>query len=148
MLRTRQLSTLEDLCRERRIDITCHRFTVNQTPRGLDYVIAPEDDVRYEWVAAREASPAPETPPVPAEQSGKGEKKAVVRIRLNGDILELPAKADNAPYLFVDMLNYVDIDPTKPQGDIVLRINGRTASYVEEVGSGDEIEIHWASKPV
>ena len=148
VLRTRQLSTLEDLCRERRIDITCHRFTVNQTPRGLDYVIAPEDDVRYEWVAAREASPAPETPPVPAEQSGKGEKKAVVRIRLNGDILELPAKADNAPYLFVDMLNYVDIDPTKPQGDIVLRINGRTASYVEEVGSGDEIEIHWASKPV
>lgn len=143
ILQTRQLSTLEDLCRERRIDVSCHRFTVNQVPQGLDYIIAMNDEIHYEWVAVmeqpdREESPPPETNREPPS----------IQIRLNGEILSLPQKPDKSPYLFVDMLNYVDIDPTKPQGDIVLQINGRAASYIEEVNGGDEIEIHWASEPV
>lgn len=144
VIQTRQLSTLEDLCRERRIDTSCHRFTVNQVPQDLDYIIAPGDEIRYEWVAVLEPKEEREEPPF----KGKEQKKELppVRVRLNGEVLELPRKPDNSPYLFVDMLNYVDIDPSNPQGDIVLRINGRTASYVEEVGNGDEVEIHWASR--
>ena len=139
VLKTRQLFTLEDLCRERRIDPSCHRFTVNQTPQGLGYTISPNDDVRYEWVAVME----PKEVEVPPEELPKEEEKNSISIKLNGGTLSLPKRPEKNPYLFVDMLNYVDIDPSKPQGDIVLRINGRTASYVEEVCDGDEVEIYW-----
>ena len=138
VLKTRQLITLEDLCRERRIDPSCHRFTVNQNVQGLGYTIAPGDEIHYEWVAVLEHKEEEAAPQQPEE-----EKEKSIKIRLNGEALSLQQKHDKSPYLFVDMLNYVDIDPSKPQGNIVLRINGRTASYVEEVRDGDEVEIYW-----
>jgi cell division protein FtsA len=138
VLKTRHLVTLEDLCRERRIDPSCHRFTVNQLPQGLGYTIVPDDEVHYEWVAVLEHKEEEAAPQQPVE-----EKENTIKIRLNGEVLTLRQKHDKSSYLFVDMLNYVDIDPSKPQGNIVLRINGRTASYVEEVRDGDEVEIYW-----
>ena len=43
----------------------------------------------------------------------------------------------------MDMLNFVDIDPNNPQGNLVLRLNGRPASYLDMVNDGDQVEIGW-----
>ena len=45
--------------------------------------------------------------------------------------------------LFYDMLNYVDIDLEKPQGNIILKLNGEDTSYTSIVSPGDSIEIGW-----
>ncbi len=45
--------------------------------------------------------------------------------------------------LFYDMLNYVDIDLEKPQGNIILKLNGEDTAYTASVSQGDSIEIAW-----
>ncbi len=69
-----------------------------------------------------------------------------LEVTVNGIKRMLPPKPDSGIYQFVDMLNLVDIDPTKPQGDIVLLHNGRDASYIEPVQNGDKIDIYWAKR--
>lgn len=67
----------------------------------------------------------------------------VKTILLNGRNVQLLPKADGSPHLFFDLFNYVDIDPTKPQGQILLRRNGSMASYLDALQEGDNIEIRW-----
>lgn len=86
------------------------------------------------------ASPPAAEIPQPEPQA---EPERPMRVRLNGRSVELYAKADASPYLFLDMLNFVDIDPSRPQGDIILKINGRNASYLDIVSEGSDIEIRW-----
>ncbi len=85
--------------------------------------------------------PQPEPQPLPDEPYAPG-----MQIRLNGQAVELAPKFDSMPYLFVDMLNFVDIDPANPQGDIVLRLNGKNASYLDTIAPGDSIEIYWSEE--
>lgn len=49
---------------------------------------------------------------------------------------------------FVDMLNYVDIDPKNPKGNIMLKLNGKDAAYLDSVTDGDKIEIYWQTNNV
>lgn len=69
--------------------------------------------------------------------------RKILTVYLNGKTTHLPPKIDGTPYLFLDMLNLVNIDPTKPQGNIVLRINNAEASYLMEISDGDTIDIYW-----
>lgn len=62
---------------------------------------------------------------------------------LNGEPLQLPKRADGQPYLMLDMLSRVNMDLSKPQGRIVLKINGKDAPYRCELADQDHIEIHW-----
>ncbi len=59
----------------------------------------------------------------------------------------LPPKESGAPYLFVDMLNLVDVDFSRPQGNIITQLNGQQASYVAEIREGDVVEIYWENSP-
>lgn len=70
-------------------------------------------------------------------------KGRIIRVRINGESRELPPKADDSRYHFVDMLNFVEIDPQNPQGRIVLEINGHEAKYLDPVMDGDNIDIYW-----
>ena len=45
---------------------------------------------------------------------------------------------DGSPVQFFDVLNFVEIDPSRPQGDLVVSRNGRPASYIEPVLTGDQ----------
>ena len=69
-----------------------------------------------------------------------------VSITLNGQPLTLPAREGGVPYLFLDMLTLADIDPSKPQGDIELLLNGRDASFLERIHSGDSVQIAWTRR--
>lgn len=66
-----------------------------------------------------------------------------IRVELNGMLFGLPPKPDKTQYLFIDMLNFVDIDPSKPEGNIILKRNHHDAAYLEGLYDGDVIEIRW-----
>ncbi|MEG1631809.1 MAG: cell division FtsA domain-containing protein [Hydrogenoanaerobacterium sp.] len=67
-----------------------------------------------------------------------------ISIRLNGSMVQLPSKEEGLDYQFIDMLAIVDIDPTKPQGNIILRINDKaTSSYLQPIKDGDSVDIFW-----
>lgn len=64
--------------------------------------------------------------------------------RLNGKRLDLPLKDDKTPYYLIDMLSHVDLDLTKPEGIIMLRVNGLEAGFQTELKNGDNIDIYWS----
>lgn len=90
--------------------------------------------------------PPPEAEKIPAQPAGGAEWgfRPGIKITLNGESVWLDPKPHGG-YQFLDMLNLVDIDPTKPQGNIVLRLNGRNASYLDDIRGGDTVDIYWES---
>jgi len=60
---------------------------------------------------------------------------------VNGKTVSL--RKNQARHMFVDIFNYIDFDLSKPQGTIVLRLNGRPAAFTDVISEGDEIEIYW-----
>ncbi len=83
-----------------------------------------------------------------AGTSGEIEKEKVLEtegmsiyVTVNGDMVHLTGKMS---YVFVDVFEHIDFDLSKPQGSgIVTKLNGRDAQYMEEIRSGDMIEIYW-----
>lgn len=64
-----------------------------------------------------------------------------LRIILNGKPTVI--KGEKTQYIFVDIFSYVNFDLTKPQGTIVLKLNGRQAGFTDTIKSGDSIDIYW-----
>lgn len=87
-------------------------------------------------------SAAPAAPAMPV--SGGRE----LWVLFNGREMLLPVRADGEQYQFFHLLNYVDIDPNDPHGEIVLLRNGVPASYLERIQNGDQIEIRWSEEDV
>lgn len=67
-----------------------------------------------------------------------------ISVVVNGQRVVL--SGSKAQYIFVDIFNYIEFDLSKPQGSIVLLLNGRSASFTDTIGPGDEIEIYWDKK--
>lgn len=66
-----------------------------------------------------------------------------ISVTLNGKYIDLPEKEGNVPYIFADMLNYTDIDPSNPKGNIILLHNSKEASYLNIISANDDIIIKW-----
>lgn len=64
-----------------------------------------------------------------------------IYVTVNGDPVRLAGKES---YVFVDVFERIEFDLSRPQGSgIVTKLNGRDAQYMEEIRSGDVIEIYW-----
>ncbi len=122
--------TLMELCIREEIEVGDGCFFIDGKPCALDRRILPGETVDTVLSMKEKETAAPRL------SSGKR-----FVITLNGEQRELADKPDG--YVFLDMLGLVDIDPKKPEGDIVLRLNGETASYLEPLKAGDRVEIFW-----
>ena len=69
-------------------------------------------------------------------------QESFIKVMINNKIINLPKREDN-PYIFADMLNYADIDPSNPKGNIVLLHNNKEASYLNFISDNDVIIIKW-----
>lgn len=147
-VRFRRLGALEELCRELGVNLQGCAFTVNGEPAMPETPLRAGDDIRAVPLAQgtrRTTETGPEAdpmPPGPTPEAGQP-PDAPMTLFLNGQPIRMPAKPDGRARQFVDLFNYIDIDPQNPQGNIVLRLNGGEASYLEELHPGDEAEIRW-----
>ena len=74
------------------------------------------------------------------EAGNTGENKRVTVI-VNGMPVALTGKVN---YVFVDVFSFIEFDLSKPAGrNIVTRLNGRNAEYMEPLNEGDVLEIYW-----
>jgi molybdopterin converting factor small subunit len=46
-------------------------------------------------------------------------------------------------YIFVDIFDYIDFNLKNPKGKIICLVNGRNASYMENINAEDKIEVYW-----
>lgn len=64
-----------------------------------------------------------------------------IHVTVNGQEIQMSGKSE---YVFVDVFQYIDFDLSRPKGSgIVTSLNGREAQYMENIHSGDVIEIYW-----
>ncbi|MDT8715209.1 cell division protein FtsA [Clostridium sp. 19966] len=63
-----------------------------------------------------------------------------VKVIVNSDTIELKGKEK---YIFVDVFNYINFDMTVLRGKLILKLNGKNASYYDDLKENDEIEIYW-----
>lgn len=71
------------------------------------------------------------------------EDNKTINIKINEDIISLSSKKQ---YIFVDIFSYIKFDLSKPQGDLILTLNGKIAGYYDEINDGDVIEVFWEKK--
>ncbi len=129
---------------------------VNGQAADSDYKLAAGDILSYaaEKQAAEEP-PVPTEPSVPVEPAFVSSDSApepvvvppqdtvFIHLTLNHAPLQLTPLPDKTPYRLIDMLNLVDIDFSKPQGNIILHVNGQDAAYLQALADGDRVDIYW-----
>ena len=64
---------------------------------------------------------------------------AGLTVELNGSPVTLPDM--NAHHMLLDLLNFIDIDPTAPNTELVLEINGSPANFSSVLNQGDKAVI-------
>lgn len=104
-------------------------FTINDEPASLDTILKDNDVIDQVFGE------------IPVEENTLPDD--FISVTINDVIQLISTKEDGSPNIFVDALNYVDIDPSKPEGELVLLINNRPASYTEMIKDGDVIQIGW-----
>lgn len=84
----------------------------------------------------------------PAAAPANDEDTNAFRVVLNGKTIILPARPNNAPHEFIELMAIADIDLDNPpeSGDMITTINGRNASFMDVINYGDNIVIRWADK--
>lgn len=112
---------------ERNTEIDIREVPVQREAQG----VIPEHALKAEEKAA--------TAPEIAEQEVVPEIQNLVVV-VNGMPTVLKGKSK---YIFVDVFDFISFDLSKPQGAIVTTLNGRPAQFMEELKSGDRLEIYW-----
>ncbi len=159
-----RISTLGELMAASELDIYSYDLRLNGEMLEADYVLQDGDEITIGEDEIIEISPnslaAQEERSAPSSGDGVakldtghndtvGEMGTAVstsgslEVTINDRPVHLPQKQDRSPYLFVDMLNYIDIDPTTPKSNIRILKNGSNASYLDVVKVGDRIDVSW-----
>ncbi|WP_313345146.1 cell division FtsA domain-containing protein [Sedimentibacter sp.] len=142
-----QTKIVKDLYKLYDMDEAIYKSYVKGNNVNLDYelydgliidIVKIDESAKPSDSSAGHETSANEDVPVVEESS--------IKVTINNKQINLPKREDNIPYIFADMLAYTDIDPSKPQGNIVLLHNGKNASYLNLVAENDEIIIKWESE--
>ena len=76
-----------------------------------------------------------------APEAGNTGENTRMTVIVNGMPVALTGKVN---YVFVDVFSFIEFDLSKPAGrNIVTRLNGRNAEYMEPLNEGDVLEIYW-----
>lgn len=75
------------------------------------------------------------------EKNSKPQTTPELPVIINGRSVCLPAKQDNSPHEFLEVLNIIDIDLKNVSGNLVMTINGEPASYTSILHENDNIVL-------
>lgn len=75
------------------------------------------------------------------EESEENSKDKTIVVIVNKKPIVMKGKPS---YMFVDIFDYINFDTSKLQGaGIATLVNGHDAQYMQEIKSGDNIEVYW-----
>lgn len=67
--------------------------------------------------------------------------KGSLKLVVNGSEVTLPVTKNEM--VFVDVFDHIAFDISKPQGILILKLNGERARYTDTLSEGDVIDIYW-----
>lgn len=96
-------------------------------------------------VVKKEAEQVVLTTPVPEiiTQAPISSNTPAIKITLNGMETILPEKEDNSPHAFLEVLTFVSLDLSNPQGNLIMRINGQNALYTSLLNNNDNVQLYF-----
>lgn len=150
-----QVSTVYDLYMLYNIDKNLYTSFINGTAADMGFelydgckidVLKISDTPSDEQTKEEFTEPAEIKTPSEPENINAIEEDPDIKVIVNNRTVTLPKRKDNMPYIFADMLNFTDIDPSNPKGNIILLHNGKEASYLNSISDNDEIMIKWDSE--
>lgn len=113
-------------------------ITVNDCPAGAQYILRDGDKVDFQIDDLNDSGKvqagAEDLKTLAGEASRKG-----IRVTVNGNQI-LITKPEP---IFVDVFKHIDIDGSRSQGILVLKLNGKNAKYTDPLSDGDDIEVYW-----
>jgi cell division protein FtsA len=104
-----------------------------------------ETALKTGFSTAPEEASAPSQPPPPLESAVSVPRADDIEFILNNKPIALSPKSDGSPYYLMDMLELSGIDLEHPTGDIALCVNGTDGTFLQELKSGDHVEIFYKS---
>ncbi len=150
---TIEIYTLKDLLRQTEINDDEFNIYVNYLDAQEGYVLINGDIITCENKPV-EKEDAEDDIKVPEIDNKKPEissgYEAVAETNSSGLNMQVTVNGNpviltgnKSQYIFVDIFNFINFDLSKPQGSIVLRLNGKPAAFTDEVKYGDIVDIYW-----
>lgn len=150
-----ELNTVNDFIKLSEIDLEEFEVLVNLKKVDLGYELIDKDKIELEKKSVSISERADETEKnqqldtlikEEVQESNNALLNATadknsVKVIINGK--QTLIKADKNQYIFVDIFNFIDFDLTKPQGNIILKLNGGPAAFTDVIKPGDVIDIFW-----
>ena len=114
------------------------RFLVNGSVAPADWILRDGDRIETESQSGLSV-PVPER--LEPEDVFHPEHDWPLTVTVNGQPVRIDG--DKTEYLFVDVFDHIPFDLKKPQGRIVLKLNGYKAAYTDPICEGDAIQVYW-----
>ena len=102
-----------------------------------------EEEPEPEPSPAVSPTPVPEAPPPRPTPPRSVPARPPLRLTLNGQPLELPAKEEGGPYYLMDLLDRSGIDFDHLDREVELQVNGADASFTQELHHHDVVTIQY-----
>lgn len=138
-----EIVTLRDFVQKFELDLTNNELLVNDKEVNLDYILQDNDDIAYYKLVTETVSSNIVQENILSSEAIEPETKNANEqffITVNGEKIILKEKKN---YIFVDIFSYIAFDLSAPKGNIVLKLNGRTANFTDDIKNGDNIEVYW-----
>ena len=75
------------------------------------------------------------------EKIQEKEYDTTVQVICNGKLIKINSKKENI--IFVDIFDHIDFDRSRPQGSLIMKINGNDASFTDVLKDNDHIQVYW-----
>lgn len=157
IVRTSGIKTLGDILEAGGYNASeCEIFVNNNQSCSMEYILKDKDEIICsDWNDTKTKRSQlervfMEEPSLQREPSLQGEpspslttsQPSGVQLTVNGK--EIILEGNRPQYIFVDIFNYIDFDLSKPQGTVILKLNGQPAAFTDIIKKGDVIEIYWS----
>ena len=128
-----RIDNIREFLKTYSVNVNYNEIYVNNRLVNEDFILKKGDVIEIETgkIAERE-----ELKKIKVEKESND-----IEVNVNGSIIKL--KGSNKEPIFVEVFNYIDFDIKKPNGILVLKLNGERANYTDILKTGDNIEIFW-----
>lgn len=144
IVETREIHTLAQLILQLKIEFEGITYSKGGVGVPLDYRFKDGDEISIDDKAFDFTEQSKNNAKPLAQRALSGnilEEKEEITIRLNGKSIELPAKSDGSPYIFIDMYNLLDFDVAERGANLLMILNGIDANFTDILEDGDDIII-------
>lgn len=131
-IETRGLKTVEDLARAVELDMM--NYAIFENNQKLDWKAPLKVNANYDYKKV-------EVSLLTDVDRMKKINDEPLNLIVNGSAIIMPVTKKEM--VFVDVFDHISFDLSKPQGILILKLNGERARYTDILNNGDVVDIYW-----